>query len=252
MPRRRADQVVVAQGLATSRTRAQALILAGAVIQGESRLIQKPGETIDDEEPLRLKHEPLKYVSRGGLKLEAALKQFTLDVHGAVCLDVGASTGGFTDCLLQAGARHVYAIDVGYGQIAWSLRTDSRVTVLERVNIRHLQADAIAEKVSIVVVDVSFISLRLVLPNLTRFVAPAATVIALVKPQFEVGRADVGKGGIVKSAEARERALSEICAVVDELGWQLLGSMESPILGAQGNLEYLICARFAERHERRC
>jgi len=243
MPRRRADQVLVAQGLASSRTRAQALILAGSVIQGDSRLIQKPGETIDEDEPLRLKHEPLKYVSRGGLKLEAALKHFAIDVQGAVCLDVGASTGGFTDCLLQAGAKHVYAIDVGYGQIAWSLRQDARITVIERVNIRYLQADAVAEKIVVVVIDVSFISLKLVLPNLARFVAPQATVIALVKPQFEVGRADVGKGGIVKSVEARQRALTGISAFVGELGWQLLGTMESPILGAAGNLEYLIGAR---------
>jgi 23S rRNA (cytidine1920-2'-O)/16S rRNA (cytidine1409-2'-O)-methyltransferase len=247
MARRRADQLLVAQGLVSSRARAQALILAGAVLQGDSRLVCKPGERINENEPLRLRAEPQRYVSRGGLKLEAALKHFGVEVSGLSCLDIGASTGGFTDCLLQAGARHVWAVDVGYGQLDYRLRQDSRVSVVERANIRYLSAEALTERVAIVVVDVSFISLRLVLPNVPRFAQAGAIVIALIKPQFEVGRGDVAKGGIVKSQAARERALATIVDFVTGMGWKIMGTKESPILGADGNLEYLLCARYAER-----
>src|SRR5688500_834279 len=186
--RERADVMVVEQGLWESRTRAQALILAGAIVTEDGRKIETPGDQLIPDLKLRLKGEPMPYVSRGGLKLAAALSQFGVDAAGKICLDVGASTGGFTDCLLQAGAARVVAVDVGYGQLAWSLREDPRVVVIERQNIRDLPVELVGERCDLVVIDVSFISLALVLPPVTRFITPDATLVALVKPQFEVGR----------------------------------------------------------------
>ncbi len=239
----RADLLVVEQGLAETRSRAQALILAGAVLYGEGRRVDKPGEQLSPDTVLHLKGEPLPYVSRGGLKLAAALDAFAVPVEGKICLDVGASTGGFTDVLLKRGAARVYAVDVGYGQLAHALRQDPRVVVLERHNIRSLPPGTLPEPCAIVVIDVSFISLKLVLPALEPYLLPGARLVALVKPQFEVGRADVGKGGIVRDPEARARALREVSELAAARGWRELRTMDSPILGAKGNHEYLLTAQ---------
>lgn len=243
MARQRADVLLVEQGLAPTRSRAQALILAGAVMRGPDRKVDKPGELVDDSVELSLRGDPLPYVSRGGLKLAAALDAFGVDPAGRTCLDVGASTGGFTDCLLQRGARRVYAVDVGYGQLAWKLRQDPRVVVLERVNIRTLDPALVPEPCELVVIDASFISLCIVVPASLRFAAPGATLVALVKPQFEVGPKDVGKGGIVRDPAARERALMDVRDACAKLGLDGLESIDSPILGAKGNHEYLLRAR---------
>ncbi|MBI3178811.1 MAG: TlyA family RNA methyltransferase, partial [Deltaproteobacteria bacterium] len=189
---------------------------------------------------LRLRGEPLPYVSRGGIKLQAALDAFHIEVTGRTGLDVGASTGGFTDCLLKRGARRVYAVDVGYGQLAWSLRQDPRVVVIERANIRTLPREAIPEACDVVAIDVSFISLRLVLPRMLTFVAPGAILVALVKPQFEVGREAVGKGGVVRDAKARRAAVERIVGFCAELGLGDVACTESPLRGAKGNVEYLL------------
>jgi 23S rRNA (cytidine1920-2'-O)/16S rRNA (cytidine1409-2'-O)-methyltransferase len=235
--------LLVEQGLAPTRSRAQALILAGAVMRGPDRKVEKPGELVDDGVELSLRGEPLPYVSRGGLKLAAALDAFAVDPAGRTCLDVGASTGGFTDCLLQRGARRVYAVDVGYGQLAWKLRQDPRVVVLERANIRTLDPALVPEPCELVVIDASFISLAIVVPAALRFAGPGATLVALVKPQFEVGPRDVGKGGIVRDPAARERALAEVRATFASLGLEGLDSIDSPIQGAKGNHEFLLRGR---------
>lgn len=241
--KRRADVLVVEQGLAPTRTRAQALILAGAILTAEGHRIDKPGELLVDTVELQRKGEPIPYVSRGGLKLAAALDHFALSVTGAVALDVGASTGGFTDCLLQRGAARVFAVDVGYGQLAWSLRQDPRVTCIERANVRELDAARIDEPCTVVVIDVSFISLELVAPAVLRLAAPGARWVCLVKPQFEVGRSGVGKGGIVRDETLRLAALERISAFFEVLGFCDVRSMDSPIVGAKGNREYLLTAR---------
>jgi 23S rRNA (cytidine1920-2'-O)/16S rRNA (cytidine1409-2'-O)-methyltransferase len=241
--RRRADLLVVEQGLAATRTRAQALILAGSVLGPGERRIDKPGDMLDEATELHLKDQPLPYVSRGGLKLAGALDHFAIDVKGAVCADVGASTGGFTDCLLQRGAAKVYAIDVGYGQLAWQLQSDSRVVLIDRTNIRTMPPDTVPEKVTRVVIDVSFISLELVLAPALALAAPEVTLVALIKPQFEVGRGNVGKGGIVRDDDARAGAVEKVRAVVSGLGLEVLGVIDSPIVGAKGNREFLIAAR---------
>ena len=239
--KQRADKLLVSLGIADTRARAHALIVAGVVVEvGSDRRIDKPGMLLSADTQLRLKEQPLPYVSRGGLKLAAALAHARLEVTDAVCLDVGASTGGFTDCLLQAGARRVYAVDVGYNQLAWSLRQDPRVVVLERCNIRTAPADLIAETCEIVVMDVSFISLRLVLPPALRYAKSNATVVALVKPQFEVGRQHIGKHGVVKDTHAQQQALADIVAAATDLGLRDLETLESPILGAKGNREFLL------------
>jgi 23S rRNA (cytidine1920-2'-O)/16S rRNA (cytidine1409-2'-O)-methyltransferase len=246
MARRRADLLAVEQGLAPSRSRAQALILSGAVLFGEGERVDKAGQLVDERYDLYLRDQPLPYVSRGGLKLEAALDQFGIDPQDRVCLDVGASTGGFTDCLLQHGAARVYAVDVGYGQLAWSLRQNPRVVVIERCNIRTMDAALLPEICEVIVVDVSFISLRLVLPAVARFAAPSAALVALVKPQFEVGRDRVGKGGIVRDPAARADALSGVVQALGGLQGSAIRSMESPIRGAKGNVEYLVTGSFPE------
>lgn len=244
--RRRADVLVVEQGLAPTRAKAQALILAGAVLRSDGRRIEKPGESLDESVELQLKGEPLPFVSRGGLKLQAALERFNVNVSEHVCLDVGASTGGFTDCLLQRGAAKVYALDVGYNQLAWSLRQDRRVVVLERENIRHFDPARIPEPITRVVIDVSFISLHLVVPALTTMLAPEAMLVALVKPQFEVGREKVGKGGIVRDPAHRQEALQGVTEMLQEHGFENVQTMESPIRGTKGNVEFLAVARFKE------
>jgi 23S rRNA (cytidine1920-2'-O)/16S rRNA (cytidine1409-2'-O)-methyltransferase len=246
--KRRLDALVVERGLAESRTRAQALILAGQVIVGDQR-VDKPGALVAEDADLRLKGEVLPYVSRGGLKLKAAIDRFALDVRGKVCADIGASTGGFTDCLLQEGAARVYAIDVGYGQLHEKLRSDPRVVSRERVNARYLGAGDIPEKVGVISVDVSFISLKQVLPPVLSKLEPGGLLIALVKPQFEVGREKVGKGGVVRDAQAREEAIRGIERFVEEAGLARLGVMDSPVSGPAGNVEALLVAQKASRKE---
>jgi 23S rRNA (cytidine1920-2'-O)/16S rRNA (cytidine1409-2'-O)-methyltransferase len=237
--RMRVDVVLVEQGLAPSRQRAQALILAGEVLEGD-RPVAKAGELVEPRAPLRLRNQPMPYVSRGGLKLAHALASFGIDVRGAVALDVGASTGGFTDCLLQAGAARVFCVDVGQGQLDWKIASDSRVVVLDRTNARYLGRQMLPELCDVAVVDVSFISLRLVLPALPAVLRPGARVVALVKPQFEVGRERVGKGGIVRDAEARAGAVAGVAQVARELGFTVAGETPSPITGARGNVELLL------------
>jgi 23S rRNA (cytidine1920-2'-O)/16S rRNA (cytidine1409-2'-O)-methyltransferase len=242
----RIDKLLVERGLAPSRERAQALILAGKVLVNQQKAA-KPGATVAIDAALRLLGEDLPYVSRGGLKLEKALQEWRIDVRGRVCLDVGASTGGFTDCLLQHGAARVIAIDTGYGQIDLRLRNHPRVRLLERTNARYLRPEDIGEPVDFVAMDVSFISATLVLPAVLKAVAggqrPVLELVVLVKPQFEVGRKLVGKGGIVRDPEAQQAAVEKVCRALEELGWENAGVIESPILGAEGNREFLLYAR---------
>lgn len=243
MPKVRLDKLLVDRGLADTRTRAQALILAGEVVVGD-HAVSKPGTQVDAEAPLRLKGGVVNpYVSRGGLKLRAALDAFPIVVTDAVCLDVGASTGGFTDCLLQAGAARVYALDVGYGQLAWKLANDPRVVVMDRQNIRKLAPEQIPEPIDLAVADCSFVSLTKVLPHLPALLRASADVVALVKPQFEVGRERVGKGGVVRDDEARNAALTSVEAAARELGFEVRDHVESPIAGREGNREWLLWLR---------
>jgi 23S rRNA (cytidine1920-2'-O)/16S rRNA (cytidine1409-2'-O)-methyltransferase len=237
----RIDVLLVDRGLAESRAKAQALILAGQVVVGDQR-VDKPGTQVSVDAELRLKGEVLPYVSRGGLKLKAAIDRFGLDVRGRVCADIGASTGGFTDCLLQEGAVRVHAIDVGYGQLHEKLRTDSRVRSRERVNARYLTAEDLPEKVSVAVIDVSFISLTQVLPAVLPFLEPGGLLVALVKPQFEVGRERIGKGGVVRDAAARQDAIDTVLAFAREQGLTVQGVMDSPVPGPAGNVEALLVA----------
>jgi 23S rRNA (cytidine1920-2'-O)/16S rRNA (cytidine1409-2'-O)-methyltransferase len=237
----RVDLLMVKRGLAESRTRAQALILAGRVYSGPER-IEKPGIRLDPGTPLTVR-QPLRFVSRGGLKLEAALEQFRIDPRGAVCLDVGASTGGFTDCLLQKGAARVYAVDVGYGQLDWRLRNDPRVTVLERTNFRNIDPGSLPNDMDLAVVDVSFISLKLILPRVKEFLGPAGQVVALVKPQFEAGKGKVGKGGVVRDPGVREESLREVLRWAENERFSIEGTMPSPVRGPAGNIEFLVHLR---------
>lgn len=240
MAKKRLDVVLVERGLETSRARAQARILAGDVVVGEHR-IDKAGHLVSDTDTIRLKDNSLPYVSRGGLKLEAALKAWPCPIQDAICIDVGASTGGFTDVLLQAGAKTVYAVDVGTNQLAYSLRIDPRVQVFEKTHILKIPVGTFEPKPSIAVIDVSFISLEKVLPGVLKHLAQTATIYALIKPQFEVGPSMIEKGGIVKSQVAREAAREKILTLVKNLGLQIIGHQESPIQGTDGNVEYLAC-----------
>ncbi|MGD0201974.1 MAG: TlyA family RNA methyltransferase [Bryobacteraceae bacterium] len=238
--RQRLDQLLVERGLAESRAKAQALILAGQVLL-EGRRADKPGHTAPVEARLEVLAPP-KYVGRGGLKLEAALDHFHIDVHGRVCLDVGASTGGFTDCLLQHGARRVYAVDVGAGQLDWKLRGDERVVLREGLNARHLRFEDIGERADLATIDVSFISVTLILPAVVPILKETGEMVILVKPQFEVGRGQVGKGGIVRDAALHERTCARVAEAAGGFGF-LTGVIESPIRGAEGNREFLLYAR---------
>jgi 23S rRNA (cytidine1920-2'-O)/16S rRNA (cytidine1409-2'-O)-methyltransferase len=238
----RLDVLVVDKGLAESRTRAQALILAGQVVVDDQR-VDKPGTRVPVDAVVRLKGEGLKFVSRGGLKLEAALDHFHLDVTGAICADIGASTGGFTDCLLQRGAVKVHAIDVGYGQLHEKLRVDPRVISRERVNARHLTDEDLPESVSVIVIDVSFISLTLVLPGVLPKLRAGGWLVALVKPQFEVGPGQIEKGGVVRDAVARQGAIDTVRDVVVSQGLVVEGVIDSPTPGPAGNVEALLVAR---------
>jgi len=243
--RQRADLALVERGLAPSRARAQALILAGRVFSGEKR-VDKAGDSIAADAPLDVRGGDHPWVSRGGLKLAHALAHFALDPSGRICLDVGASTGGFTDVLLAGGAARVYAVDVGHGQLAWKLRNDPRVVVLERTNARNLTADLVPERPAAIVCDASFIGLATVLAVPLMLAAPAAWLVALVKPQFEVGKGRVGKGGVVRDPALHE----EVCTrardwLAAQPGWRVLGLTESPITGPEGNREFLLAGQHA-------
>jgi 23S rRNA (cytidine1920-2'-O)/16S rRNA (cytidine1409-2'-O)-methyltransferase len=249
----RLDKLLVERGLTTSRECAQALILAGKVLVDEQK-IEKAGASIDSESILRLLGEDLRYVSRGGLKLEKALDHWQINLHHKICLDVGASTGGFSDCMLQHGAAKVIAIDTGYGQMDFGLRNDPRMRLLEKTNARYLQAKDIAEPVAFIAMDVSFISATQVLPAVIRAtklldIAPVAVpnegaceIVVLVKPQFEVGRELVGKGGIVRDETAQQAAVAKVETALAQLGCLRSGWIESPILGGEGNREFLLHA----------
>ncbi len=239
--RQRIDVLLVERGLAASRTRAQALVMAGAVVVGEAR-VDKAGALVDPALPIRIKEDaaPRRWVSRGAEKLLRALEVFPIDPRGKTCADLGASTGGFTDVLLQHGAEKVYAVDVGYGQLHPKLRGDPRVVVRERENARALTAQALGEPVELVVGDLSFISLRLVLPAVRAILRPGGQAALLVKPQFEVGKGAVGKGGVVRDDAQRRAALEAVAAAARELGFEVLGHAESPIEGPAGNREWLL------------
>lgn len=241
--KRRLDQLLVDRGLVESRTRAQALVMAGKVFSGE-RKMEKAGQQVAEDIALDVRGQDHPWVSRGGLKLAHALEHFAIDPTDAVAIDVGASTGGFTDVLLQGGAAKVYAVDVGHGQLAWKLRNDDRVVVLEKTNARHLTAEQVPETVDLVVCDASFISLKTVLPAALSMVKPGGRLVALIKPQFEAGRAQVGKGGVVRDPDVHAAVCDDIRAWLDGLGgWRIDGVVPSPITGPEGNIEFLISAR---------
>jgi len=238
----RLDKLLVERGLAASRERARALILAGQVVVGE-HTVDKAGTQVSVDAAIRLKGKDIPYVSRGGLKLEKALSAFDLDVRDRTVLDVGASTGGFTDCLLQHGAARVFAVDVGYGQLAWPLRENPKVVNLERTNIRQLQPDALDAVPDLAVIDASFISLDKVLPPTLNLLSTGADVVALIKPQFEVGRGQVGKGGVVRDPDLHQQVIDRIRRLALELDCTVLDLVESPLLGPKGNREFLIHLR---------
>jgi 23S rRNA (cytidine1920-2'-O)/16S rRNA (cytidine1409-2'-O)-methyltransferase len=240
--KRRLDALLVERGLAESKTRAQALILAGLVWSGERRL-DKAGASLDAAMPIELRGREHPWVSRGGVKLAHALAHFAIAAKDAVALDIGASTGGFSDVLLTEGARHVYAVDVGHGQLAWKLRNDPRVTMLERVNARHLTREQIPEPPDLITCDASFIGLETVLPAALALAAPTARLVALIKPQFEVGKGRVGKGGVVRDPALHREVCDRIVGwLAAQPGWQVQGVTESPIQGPDGNVEFLIAA----------
>jgi 23S rRNA (cytidine1920-2'-O)/16S rRNA (cytidine1409-2'-O)-methyltransferase len=240
----RIDKLLAERSLAPSRERAQALILAGKVLVNEQK-VEKAGALVEQDAVIRLLGDDMRYVSRGGLKLERALDYWHIDVGGRICMDIGASTGGFTDCLLQHGAARVIAVDTGYGQIDLRFRTDPRVRLLEKTNARYLRREDVAETVELLAMDVSFISATLVLPAVIAAAGDSLSgVVVLVKPQFEVGRERVGKGGIVRDPVAQQDAADRVCKTLVDLGWRITGVIDSPILGAQGNREFLL---YAER-----
>jgi 23S rRNA (cytidine1920-2'-O)/16S rRNA (cytidine1409-2'-O)-methyltransferase len=249
--RERIDKLLVERGLADSRTKAQAMVMAGVVLVDEQR-VEKPSHQFDTNSSIRIKggDDPTsRYVGRGGLKLEAALREFQIDVKGLDCLDVGASTGGFTDCLLQHGARKVFAIDVGHNQIDWRLRNDPRVEVREGVNARYLQPEDFPQRFDLAVMDVSFISATKVLPAIVPLLAAGGSIITLIKPQFEVGRGEVGGGGVVRDPAKRARVVEEVNNAAGALGLEVVNVIESPIQGAEGNVEYLALYNLTSQEE---
>jgi 23S rRNA (cytidine1920-2'-O)/16S rRNA (cytidine1409-2'-O)-methyltransferase len=239
MTKQRLDKLVLESGLAPTIEKAKALIMAGLVVVGD-HTIDKAGQQVASDAEIRLKGEVHPFVSRGGLKLRKALDEFGVDVAGSVAVDVGSSTGGFTDCLLQAGAVKVFAIDVGYGQLAWKLQQDSRVISMEKTNIRYVTSDQLDEVPVLAVIDASFISLAKVLPATVSLLQPGGRIIALIKPQFEVGKGEVGKGGIVRDPAAHEKVIDDVRQTALGLGLKVTGLCESPITGADGNREFLI------------
>jgi 23S rRNA (cytidine1920-2'-O)/16S rRNA (cytidine1409-2'-O)-methyltransferase len=240
LKRERIDKLLVERRLADSRTKAQALVMAGIVLVEEQR-VEKPSQEFSIDANIRLKGATAesRYVGRGGLKLEKALEHFQIDPANFVCLDVGASTGGFTDCLLQHGALRVVAVDVGTNQLDWKLRRDERVETRENVNARYLKPEDFGEKFDLAVMDVSFISVTKILPALVSLLKETGKIVALIKPQFEVGRGEVGKGGIVREPEKHERVVREVNQAAEDLGLKIVGVIDSPILGADGNKEFL-------------
>lgn len=240
----RLDVLLVERGYFDSREKAKAAIMAGLVWRGTER-VEKAGTKLPRDAELTVKGAPHPYVSRGGLKLEKAIRTFAIDLQGAVMLDIGASTGGFTDCALQHGAAYVYAIDVGYNQLDWSLRRDERVCVMERTNFRHMTPDALTgPKPVFASIDVSFISLKLILPALAAMLEPGGHTVALIKPQFEAGREQVGKSGVVRDRSVHQSVLIEVLGYARQLGFSLLGLTYSPITGGEGNIEFLAYWRF--------
>ena len=238
----RLDMLLLERGMAPSRERARALILSGSVLVEEENIC-KAGTLVRKDSNVRIRGEENPYASRGGIKLKGAIAHFKIDVGGLVAVDVGASTGGFTDCLLQEGATRVYAIDVGYGQLAWKLRSDPRVSLFERTNIRYFSGEGIANTIDIATIDVSFISLTLVLPVVADLVRKGAIILALIKPQFEAGRGEVGKNGVVKDEKVHKKVCDEIVACAESLNLNVVGICESPIKGPAGNREFFLYAR---------
>lgn len=239
----RLDLLILEKGLVQSRERARALIMAGKVFVN-NRLADKPGSFINRNDYVSLKGEQNPYVSRGGLKLEKALQALNIDITGAVCMDVGASTGGFTDCLLQHGASRVFAVDVGYGQLAWKLMQDSRVVVIDRTNIRYMPAESLRKPVDLITIDVSFISLKIVVPAVIKFMKEDARIMALIKPQFEVGKGNVGKGGVVRDPVLHAQVIKSLSDFFTKTGLLREFVIPSPILGPKGNKEFFISLKF--------
>ena len=248
MQKERLDTLLVSRGLSESREKAKATIMAGLVFVKNQR-VDKAGTKIAIDADIMVKGNPIPYVGRGGLKLEKALKSFPIDVTGVVMMDIGASTGGFTDCALQNGARKVYAVDVGYGQLAWKLRTDERVVNMERTNMRNVTIEAIGEFVDFISIDVSFISLLKIMPAAVPLLRPEGTMVALIKPQFEAGREHVGKGGIVRDQAIHKQVIRTVTDGIAECGMTPLALTFSPIKGAEGNIEYLLYAKKNEKNE---
>lgn len=238
MKKQRLDQLIFERGLTDSRERAKTTIMSGLVFVNGQRM-DKPGAPVDPDAQIELRGEALPFVSRGGFKLDKALKVFPVDPAGLHCIDCGASTGGFTDVLLKHGAEKVYAVDVGYGQLAWKLRNDPRVVNMERTNLRYVTEEQIPEKLDLAVMDVSFISIRLVLPAVQRLLKPGADTICLIKPQFEAGREEVGKKGVVRDPAVHEQVIREILEFVPGIGFSVMGLDYSPVRGPEGNIEYL-------------
>lgn len=247
--KQRLDNYLVEKGLAKSRNQAQALIMQGLVTVNGER-VDKSGASVKEGSQVTVTDKSQKYVGRGGYKLEAALDEFSIDAAGLTAIDVGASTGGFTDCLLQRGAGRVYALDVGYGQLDYKLRNDPRVIVKEKINARYLEPEDIGERVDIAVIDVSFISLTMVVPPLINILKPEGRLIALIKPQFEVGKGEVGKGGIVRDESKHKEVIEKIKSFLAGHGFTVKGVIPSPILGTQGNKEFLVTASLSELHAR--
>ncbi len=241
----RLDSLIVDMGLVKSRHRARALIMAGKVLVNDAP-VDKPGVSVSIHSKILVKEDNNPFVSRGGLKLEKALQTIPVSVKNFTCLDIGASTGGFTDCLLHYGACKVYAVDVGYGQFDWTLRQDPRVVVIERTNIRHMPYEVINEKVDLVVADTSFISLKIVIPSAEKFMREDTLILALIKPQFEAGKKNIGKGGVVKDEGIREKVIEDIKTFFAERGYQINLVVPSPILGPKGNSEYILSLNYKE------
>ena len=240
MAKKRADIILHEKGLVESREKGKRVIMEGSVYVGEKR-VDKPGEYLDETVEIHIRSNPLPYVSRGGLKLEKAMAEFGIDLEGSVCMDMGASTGGFTDCMLQSGAKKVYAVDVGYGQLDWRLRNDPRVIVMERTNIRYMENDSIEDRLDFVSIDVSFISLKHILPVASAFLKENGRIAALVKPQFEAGRDKVGKKGIVRDRAVHKEVIQAVIGYGKQSGLYPEGLTFSPITGTTGNIEFLMC-----------